>query len=310
MVRRRIRASALGAGATAILLAFAVTAQAVPMDYPPNPNLNPATPLATSAPLPGVVEGGEDTHGIIQINGVRTAVRIKLEHSAGVYRISGRDLDITLKSVGPAGVQLPLGADGSLLVLPGGSLVVSGKGFSPGSQIALWVLSSPVQLGVFRSDSTGIVLGSAPVPAGIVPGVHHAQAAGSSASGQELRATVPVRVLAKPLEARVQRIEATVYFDALDARVAADEKQIVDDLIAQVAPGARRVRVSIAGFVQPNGSTANDMDLSSQRATVVGRYLRAHGVQGQYVMAGRGISSAPGAQGRQARIQITVTVLE
>jgi outer membrane protein OmpA-like peptidoglycan-associated protein len=315
-LQRRGRGIVAGLCSAAIVcagpLSVGLAHAAVPTDYPPKPPAiqSPGSNVSGN-PNPQPVEPTKfEAQGVIVIDGVQAPVLIKSESTTGVYRITGRGIDIFLTSVGPAGKTLPLAADGSLLVLPGGTLEVTGKGFAPTSSIVLWLLSTPIRLVARATSAKGEIRVRVHIPEGVAPGEHHAQAFGYTPGGQELRATLPIHVLARPLEAHRRQLGETIHFDALDATVARGEKQALDRLIADIPPGTRKVRVTVAGYVQPSTTTANDLALSTARARMVARYLRSHGVRGAYIVTGRGVASAPGAQGRQSQVRIVLTVLK
>ncbi len=59
------------------------------------------------------------------------------------------------------------------------------------------------------------------------------------------------------------------------------------------------------GYVQPTTSTANDEELSTQRARSVAAYLRSIGVTGPSIAKGDGIAAQAGATARRAQVTIT-----
>ena len=284
-------------------LLLAAPSHAVPADYPPSPGKG-----GGPGPSPTPLEPTERT-GVLSVDGVRTNVKMKSEPAKGTIRITGSGIDVLITSVGPAGVVLPLGADGSLLIVQGGDLVVTGKGFEPTSTITLWLLSTPTRIGAPRTSATGAVNAAAPIPAGVAPGAHHAQAFGYALDGRTIRLTVPVRVLSRPLEPHSAQVSATAYFDPRSAGLSSEQEQLLDQLVDRLPAGARKLRVVVAGYVQPDATTANDLSLSSARALAVARYLKSRGVTARFSVSGRGISSAPGEQGRQAHVQVVLTVL-
>jgi outer membrane protein OmpA-like peptidoglycan-associated protein len=311
MRQRRLLCAVLGLGAVCAALLVANPSQAVPTDYPPSPPaINGGPGSGNPNPQPSEPPADfERRDAVLVVDGVSSTVRIKRDNNTGTYRITGDNIDMTLNAVGPAGTPLPLGADGSLLLIPGGNLQASGKGFAPTSTIVLWLLSTPIRLGNVQANSAGAVRVNTTIPLGVAPGLHHAQAFGYTSGGQELRATVPVRVLSRPLEVHQQRLETTVYFGELDSTVVPGERQAIDAMIAKMSPSARKVRVTVAGFVQPSSTSTNDMALSTRRAIAVARYLKKNGVPGAYVVSGRGVSSTSGTSARHAEVRIVVTVL-
>ena len=58
-------------------------------------------------------------------------------------------------------------------VTPGGTIAVSGKGFRAFENVAVWLYSTPVQLGTLTANAQGAISGRFTVPAGTPPGIHH-----------------------------------------------------------------------------------------------------------------------------------------
>jgi hypothetical protein len=61
---------------------------------------------------------------------------------------------------------------GDSVVAPGGSLSVSGTGFTPGERVAIELHSTPVTLALSTADATGAIAAEVTIPAGTEPGEH------------------------------------------------------------------------------------------------------------------------------------------
>ena len=70
-------------------------------------------------------------------------------------------------------VDAPENTTPAQTVTPGGTIAVSGKGFRAFENVAVWLYSTPVQLGTLTADAQGAVSGSFTVPAGTSLGIHH-----------------------------------------------------------------------------------------------------------------------------------------
>jgi endo-1,4-beta-xylanase len=62
--------------------------------------------------------------------------------------------------------------------VPGGKLLVSGTGFTPGELVSIVLHSTPVTLGVVSAGSSGAVAQTVTIPANIDPGAHHIELTG------------------------------------------------------------------------------------------------------------------------------------
>jgi endo-1,4-beta-xylanase len=62
--------------------------------------------------------------------------------------------------------------------VPGGKLLVSGTGFTPGELVSIVLHSTPVTLGVVSAGSSGAVAQTVTIPASIDPGAHHIELTG------------------------------------------------------------------------------------------------------------------------------------
>lgn len=322
----RVFASVTAVSLVAGVVLFAPLSQAAPMDYPPAPvPTATATPVPTpqATPIPSPTPTPTPLATPIQaptkplkpgtaqliVDGQAIEVTVTPMAENGTVVISGGSINLTISGLGTDGGGLPLLTDGSLLIVESGDIKVTGTGFSPNSVITLYLFSEPINLGQWTTNGKGQFTATVPVPAGLEPGHHTAQAVGVDKSGQTLTANIALTLLTKKPPSVKQRVGSTVYFDELASALRPADKKQLDKLVAQLPDGARKVRVTVAGYVQPSATTANDMSLSNARAKAVAKYLKDHGVTGAYIVAGHGISSAPGSQGRQAQVRIVLTVV-
>jgi len=322
----RVMAGVLAAGVVAGALLLAPLSQAAPMDYPPAPvptaTATPvptpqATPIASPTPTPTPLATPIQAPtkplkpGTAQliVDGVAIQVTVTPMAENGTIVVSGGTINLVISGLDSDGSGLPLLRDGSLLIVQSGDIKVSGTGFSPNSVITLYLFSEPINLGQWTTNGKGQFTATMPVPAGLDPGRHTAQAVGVDKTGHNLTANIALTLLTKKPSAVKQRVATTMYFNEQASALSPRDKKQLDKLIAKLPAGAKKVRVMVAGYVPPSSSTAHDKSLSRARAKAVAKYLKSHGVTGAYTVTGRGVSSAPGSHGRDAQVRVVLTVV-
>lgn len=154
----------------------------------------------------------------------------------------------------------------------------SGIGFTPGAQTQLsgdntlyaqWLPVSPPS--------------TSPSPA-TTPGASTGQSTGGAPASPARRSASQV-----------------IYFESGSSVLTDRAKARLRGLVAQT--GTQVISVTSVGYVQESGSNANDMSLSTARATSVSTYLRTLGLRGTFSEVGKGIAG-PGAVDRRARVTV------
>jgi uncharacterized repeat protein (TIGR01451 family) len=79
---------------------------------------------------------------------------------------------------------------------PGGQVTVNGSGFRPGSDVEVWLHSTPIFLGVTRADDNGAFTATYRIPAAAEVGSHHIVLEGIAVNGAETSVTLDLDVLA------------------------------------------------------------------------------------------------------------------
>lgn len=87
-----------------------------------------------------------------------------------------------------------------LMMVPSGSVELTGDGYQPGSSVEVWLFSDPVRLGELTVDAGGNFSGTVPL-GGAVPGEHTLRLLGTGADGQPrtLEVAVVVNVESAPV---------------------------------------------------------------------------------------------------------------
>jgi hypothetical protein len=98
-------------------------------------------------------------------------------------------------SVGETGALEPLLANGSIAFTRGSTLRVDGTGMMPGSQVAVWLHSTPTKLGSANVGADGTFAEVLSVPANIELGGHKVQFIGSAPDGSTMEFALGVTVV-------------------------------------------------------------------------------------------------------------------
>lgn len=91
---------------------------------------------------------------------------LALGSSSGAYPIQSGSLPVT-----------------SGTLAPGGTVTLTGSGFTPGAAVSIYVYSTPTLLSKTVSDATGSIAVAVTIPADLAPGSHTLQAIGPAPGG-------------------------------------------------------------------------------------------------------------------------------
>jgi hypothetical protein len=96
------------------------------------------------------------------------------------------ELTTTVSGLTSDGQRVALNAEGNLVVNAGDKLVVSAEGFAPGSEVSVWMFSTPTKLGVVTAGTDGKVSGTFEIPSGLEVGNHRLVFSGVNPDGAEV----------------------------------------------------------------------------------------------------------------------------
>jgi hypothetical protein len=86
----------------------------------------------------------------------------------------------------PSGARISLDDDGIVRRSDGHQFVVESTGFISGEKIAVWMFSTPIQLGSLTADVTGKISGRFALPRDVEPGDHRLVLDGVSSDGSSV----------------------------------------------------------------------------------------------------------------------------
>ena len=127
-------------------------------------------------------------------NGVTTPVQVVVENATDlVLRGEGFELRLAGECTNSCTVQTDASGRQVIQLERDGAARVAGEGFMPGSQVLVWLFSTPTFLGELTVAADGTFAGSVPL-SGVEIGTHTLQVNGTSFDGQPRTANLGVVV--------------------------------------------------------------------------------------------------------------------
>ncbi|KSW30160.1 hypothetical protein ATM99_00220 [Cellulomonas sp. B6] len=114
--------------------------------------------------------------------------------------VQGEGFAVALRGFETDGSPLAVDGEGRLVVEQGGFVAVTGHGFAPGSEVDVWLFSTPTLLGRVAVGADGTFSARLALPPGIPAGLHTAQLNGTAADGS-LRSVATGLVVRAPADA-------------------------------------------------------------------------------------------------------------
>ena len=157
------------------------TANAPTTLAPIAPTTTSSTTTTTTVPPAPEVSGGE---GIAVIDGVETTVAVS--RSDNRFTISTGDVSATLTGITSSGEIAALDEDGAVRLSNEDSFEIQLEGFSPNSDVEVWMYSTPSKLGITAVDALGKGTERYAVADSIEPGAHRIVLRGENSDGKKL----------------------------------------------------------------------------------------------------------------------------
>lgn len=108
--------------------------------------------------------------------------------------VSAAGYSVTIAAIDESGNVMPLSADGSVLVEPNDRLRISGSGFADGTNVDVWMFSTPTLLGNVEVSADGTLSATYRVPEDAERGEHRISLVGKDPEGGDSRFTVGIMV--------------------------------------------------------------------------------------------------------------------
>jgi hypothetical protein len=151
---------------------------------------NAAFPTAQpKAPMIAEVSTGESA---LDVGGVRTNVDVSRENNKIVLK-SG-SYQAVLSGVDSSGVTRSLDVDGNLRLTSGDVLRLNMGGFNVGTQVEVWMFSTPIRLGTTKVEADGQVTGTFTIPKNIEDGSHRIAVTAKLPNGKSTTFTLGILV--------------------------------------------------------------------------------------------------------------------
>lgn len=218
--------------------------------------------------------------------------------------VEGKDFTMRLAGLDAVGSPLGITSDAALILQPDNTSSVSGTGFRAGTNVQVYIFSTPRLLGTVSTDSNGNFAGTVPIPRDLEFGRHTLQVNGYTTDGQVRSLSLGVVLQAPQVTAGQKVAKATVFFGPSSARLTSKAKATLKLLARKVGSNAHGGLV--IGYVQRDKNLANNTALSTQRAKALAGHLRALGIKADLTTKGNGALTSKD-KSRKATVSITYT---
>jgi uncharacterized membrane protein len=126
-------------------------------------------PTATTVPVPAVA--------VVETGQAAVKVGDKVQQSTVTRRdnkvvISVGDLSAEVSSVDADGRTVALDADGNVVLQPGSRVAIKVAGFEPGTEVEMWMFSTPIRIGTATVGDDGTLDTVVVIPKGLPTGAH------------------------------------------------------------------------------------------------------------------------------------------
>ena len=163
---------------------------------PPKPAATTTTSLpaivTTTTVGPPEVAKVSAGQSAVQVDGVTTDAVVTRENNQMV--VTAGSLSATLSSLDNTGKTSPLDSDGNVHLSGGDVIKISVGGFEPGSQVEVWLFSTPTKLGSAVVGADGSINGLFTIPMGIKSGSHRVVVTAKLANGKSTTFTLGILV--------------------------------------------------------------------------------------------------------------------
>jgi LPXTG-motif cell wall-anchored protein len=176
------------------------TEQTPPPPSPPPASTTPTTTTTTTtvplprAPVPrpeGSLPALQAGESLLLVDGQPARVVIEIVDDS-VLQVRGEDFVMSLLGTDENGQASRLTPDGRLRLQTGRFARVAGEGFLPGTEVDVWLFSTPIYLGALLVGSDGSFDGLLPIGEDVVAGDHTLQANGFSFDSVQRSLSLPV----------------------------------------------------------------------------------------------------------------------
>lgn len=243
--------------------------------------------------------GSKVTTTLNRINGMVTLKSVVDGETDPTWELNLQGLD---KNGAPAAMD----PKDRIIFETGHQAATFGNGFMPNSDVYVYIFSTPILLGILKTDANGSFVGSFTMPAGLEDGVHTIQVKG--VTPDELMRTATVDVILDNANKSTRVIEKRVFFNPDSPKLS---KAVVADLkkIAAIIKGKSNIRIDAKGWVFGHGKTSFEKKLSTKRANNVASFFKKLGIKATFTHKGNGKAPEKNLTARRVDLLINYTLI-
>ena len=217
---------------------------------------------------------------------------------------TGSDFTLRLSARDAGGKAMGLGSSGELVLQRAGGVAIQGDGFRPNSDVAVYLFNETRLLGTVKTDATGAVIGTVPLPLAVLSGRHTMQTNGFARNGAVRSLSLSVEVRTSAASSGLTRTrEKAVNFAPGSAKLSPKARRALRSWVKDQK--AMATRTVVVGFMQAGDGKRKGTSLSKRRARAVAAYLKPLGVKGVIASRGAGVAKKSRAAGRKVVIRLT-----
>jgi len=161
------------------------------------PNGETNTPLAPSTDFVPTTNKPSSENIQVILNGEKQEVKVRTVVPEGVVKVEGAGWNLNL-SVAQAGQRIaPVNNSGNLILERGDNSNFTGQGFTSNTVFRVFIFSTPIFLGEFKTNDIGSLRGKVEIPESLPVGLHTLQFHNIIAPSENKVISVGVKVVAK-----------------------------------------------------------------------------------------------------------------
>jgi len=161
------------------------------------PNGETNTPLAPSTDFVPTTNKPSSENIQVILNGEKQEVKVRTVVPEGVVKVEGAGWNLNL-SVAQAGQRIaPVNNSGNLILERGDNANFTGQGFTSNTVFRVFIFSTPIFLGEFKTNDIGSLRGKVEIPESLPVGLHTLQFHNIIAPSENKVISVGVKVVAK-----------------------------------------------------------------------------------------------------------------
>jgi hypothetical protein len=276
-----------------------ITFAAAPVVAPPTSTPSPVTPPeeTTTVNIPAkpetwvapevaplVIEG----QNVVVVNDVATPVSTTVTSDKQGITVVTPDWQFSLKvaaSATPGSVPTDAVSGTQLVVAAGATVAVAGEQFQAGTQVKVWLRSTPQLLGTVTVNPDGSFASSLPIPAGLEIGNHTLVLQGLNNKNELQNAQASLLVKAASTAPETVK-QLKIYFPVGGARVSLIAHRGIVAFMHAIA-GQKNIQVTTSTYYLHSVSRKLALKIGAARSAVLVNQLRRVGIDAKVITTAR-----------------------